>query len=453
MLRKLLICLLGVFMLANNNLAQQSDVSLTVYNKDLALVKDIRTLSLKAGEHEVQFKEVASSIIPTSVHFKSLTAPDKVMILEQNFEFDLVNTTKLLQKYIDHELTVITKKNAYIGKLLSASGKEVMLQEASGTIRVINQTAILNLEFPKLPAGLMTRPTLVWTIHNQQAGKHKTEVSYLTKGISWHAEYVAVAKAGDRELELAGWISIENQSGGTYQNAKLKLVAGEVHQVQPKKRDGRNLAYAMRTEVAPPPQFKEKEFFEYHLYSLQRPMTVKNSQIKQISLFPAVNTKVKKLYIFDSLYDQKKIRVHLEFKNSKQDGLGMPLPGGKIRVYKEDTEDKSLEFIGEDKIEHTPKDEKVRIYLGNAFDIIGERVQKNQHQLGKKSREETWEIKIRNHKSTAVKVIVVEHVWGYWEIRNKSHEYTKKDATTFEFAVDVPKDGETVINYTILKRW
>ncbi|MBN2091052.1 DUF4139 domain-containing protein [candidate division KSB1 bacterium] len=438
----------------NNTLpSQTNEIALTVYNDNLALVKDIRAVSLQTGIQLFKFLDVAAQIDPTSVHFKSLTAPDKISILEQNYEFDLISATKLMQKYVDQEIKVITKESTSQGKLLSASQSEIMLQEPAGAIRVVNQTAILNLEFPKLPDGLITRPTLVWSLQNQKAGDHKIELSYLTRGISWHAEYVAVSEANDTQLELSGWVSIDNQSGASYQNAKLKLVAGEVHQVEPE------LQYApMRTmrvaeDAAGAAGFEEKEFFEYHLYTLQRPATVKDNQIKQISLFPTATTKVNKLFIFDGQFYPKKVRVHLEFKNSKQDGLGMPLPEGKIRVYKEDPDDKSLEFVGEDEIQHTPKDELVRIFLGNAFDVVGERLQKEEKQLGKRATEEAYEIKLRNHKSTDVEVTVVEHAWGEWEIKSENYKHIKRDANKFEYKVQVPKDGETVVNYVIQKRW
>lgn len=434
--------------------AQEKEVALTVYNNDLALVKDSRELQLENGKQSLSFQDVAARIDPTSVRFVSLTAPDKLAVLEQNFEFDLINTQKLMQKYVDQQVTVITKENTYSGKLLSAAQSEIMLQEAGGKIRVINQSAILNLEFPQLPSGLITRPTLVWQIDSRKAGPHKTELSYLTEGISWHAEYVAVSQNEDTELELSGWVSIENRAGATFPNARLKLVAGEVNRVQEARmrpRAGYKMN-AMAVEAAAP-QFEEKAFFEYHLYTLQRPATVKDNQIKQISLFPTTTAKVTKLYTFDGQNFGDKVRVNLEFKNSKSAGVGMPLPAGKIRVYKADEADNSLEFIGEDKIKHTPKDEKVRVFLGNAFDIVGERKQTNRKNLGKRSREESWEIEIRNHKDQDIQVTVIEHAWGDWEIRQSTIPHAKKDANTFEFKLSVPKNSEATLNYTILTRW
>ncbi|MCI0496600.1 DUF4139 domain-containing protein, partial [candidate division KSB1 bacterium] len=357
--------------------ASEKDVAITVYNNNLALVKDNREINLDKGKIEIKFQEVAAAIDPTSVHFASLTAPDAVAILEQNYEYDLVSSEKILEKYIDQEITVYTKDQSFQGTLLSSAGGTVVLQLKTGNIKIISTSAIINLDFPKLPQGLMTKPTLVWLLDVTKAGAHKTEVSYLTSDINWHAEYVAVTKKDDSLLELNSWVSIDNRSGADYEEAKLKLVAGEVHiaeeqRVRPMAKD-----FAVMAERAAAPQFEEKEFFEYHLYTLQNRTTIKNNQIKQISLFPTAEVNLIKVYVYNGAQYGDNVRVNLEFKNSKTAGLGLPLPKGKVRVYKEDEADNSLEFVGEDFINHTPKDEKVRIYLGNAFDIKGERIQKD----------------------------------------------------------------------------
>lgn len=429
-------------------LAQNSEVALTVYNNNLALVKHVRTLELVKGISQVEFRDVAAKIDPTSVYFSSLTAPDKVEILEQNYEYDLVNSAKILQKYLDQEIILAAKEGAsYSGTLLSASGGDIILRESDGGIKIVNMGIIENMSFPKLPEGLITRPTLVWTIDCAQAGSHKTEVGYLTEGIQWHAEYVGIVNKDDSILEMSAWVSIDNKSGATYENAKLKLVAGEVHRVQKPPPYPTWQAMEMKTSAVPD-QFQEKAFFEYHLYTLQRPATVANNQIKQISLFPSAQVKVAKTYSYDGQRDRNRVRVNLEFKNKKEFGLGMPLPEGKVRVYKKD-EDQSLIFIGEDFIEHTPKGEEVKVYIGNAFDIVGERIQKDRKQLSKRSWQETWEIKLRNHKDAAVKVTVIERLNTGWEMVRKSHDYKKKDAQTLEFHVGIPKDGEVVIEYMV----
>ncbi len=443
--------LVGIASLA---FAQEKDVALTVYSNNLALVKEVRTIQLPRGISEVRFTDVAASIDPTSVHFKSLSSPGDVDLIEQNYEYDLVNSNKMLQKYVDQEITVHAEQDGpFQGRLLSASQNTIMLQMKAGNIKSISFDPIINIDFPALPEGLITKPTLVWLIDNQRAGEHKAEVSYLTANMSWHAEYVAVCKKSDSLLELNSWVSIDNQSGADYDNAKLKLIAGDVHRAAPPEIRPMAKGYDMMAEAAPPPPFEEKQFFEYHLYTLQRRATVKNNQVKQIALFPPAEIKADKIYAYNGALYGEAVRVTLAFQNSRGSGPGIPLPKGKVRVYKQDDADNSLEFVGEDLIDHTPQDEKVRIYLGNAFDIKGERIQKEMKQLSERSHEETWQITLRNHKKEAVMVVVEEQLQGDWKIRKESHPHKKKDATTIEFEVPVDKDGETVVEYTVLLKW
>ncbi len=448
-MKKSLNVLLIVVLQLTAALSQEKQVALTVYNDNLALVKDVRKMQLAKGVSEIKFQDVAAEIDPTSVYFLSITAPDKVAILEQNYEYDLVNSAKILQKYVDQQIALSAKEGiSFSGTLLSASGQDVILREDDGGIKIVNMSIVQNMDFPKLPEGLITRPTLVWSVSSQQAGDQQVEVGYLTTGIQWHAEYVGVANKDDSALDLGGWVSIDNHSGASYGNAKLKLVAGDVHRAQESPRRFMRKEMLYQAAVADVEQFEEKAFFEYHLYTLQRPATVANNQIKQISLFPSAAVKVQKKYSYDGARDAKKVRVNLEFQNKKEFGLGMPLPRGKMRLYKKD-DDAALVFIGEDFIEHTPKDEKVRVNVGSAFDIVGERIQKDRRAIGKNSWEETWEIKLRNHKEEAVEVTVIEHLQMDWEILRKTHEFTKKDASTIEFVVRIPKDGEVVIEYVV----
>jgi len=340
-------------------------------------------------------------------------------------------------------------KKIFKGLLLSHDGSYLILKTDSDTVKLISKDNIVNIDFPRLPEGLITRPTLVWKINNAQQGTHKTEVSYLTSAMNWHAEYVAVSKDNDQSLELSAWVSIDNRSGAAYPNAKLKLIAGEVNRIMPPMPRALGKSYMLEAMDAAAPQFEEKAFFEYHLYTLTRPATINNNQIKQISLFPTAETKIKKIYTYESSRSSEDVRVNLEFLNSKENGLGLPLPAGKVRVYKEDPADASLEYIGEDMVEHTPKDEKVRLFLGNAFDIKPERAMTNQISTGKNSHEETWQVKIRNHKDTSVDIVVVEKFYGFWEVKKATQTYKKKDANTLEFYVSVPKDREIVLEYTI----
>ncbi len=430
------------------------DVSITVYNQNRAVVRDVRPLTLKPGVSTVSFRDVAARIDPTTVHFRPVADPDKLQVLEQNFEYDLASSQTILDKYVDQEIRVLMDKGQlYQGRLLNAGGDIVIEDAATGEVKIIRRESVQNFEFPKLPEGLITRPTLVWLLDNRGDEKQNVEVSYMTDGVNWHAEYVAVSSPDDKSLDLSGWVSIENQSGITYPDAKLKLVAGDVNVIRPKKllragmaEDSEAMAFAAA------PQFEEKSFFEYHLYTLTRSSTLRNNQTKQISLFPPAVARTEKLYVFDGAKDPGKVNVRLECKNSKADGLGLPLPKGKVRVYKKDS-DGSLEFIGEDEIDHTPSDEKIRLSLGNAFDLSGERIQKETKKTGSRSRQDVIEVRLRNHKKEAVQITVVEHFWGDWKIEPSTHPFVKKDAGTAEFKVPVPVDGESVLTFTVNTKW
>ncbi len=442
------ICLLMLILGISVSIAQPQ-VSVTIYNDNLALVREVRAIQFEKGTQEYKFVDVAAQIDPTSVHFKSLTDPNGIVLLEQNYEYDLVGTDRLLQKYIEQELiATIEEGGAVSGTLLSSSGGDIIVQLENNQIQALKAEAVQSILFPSLPEGLISQPTLVWLVNAQKGGEHNSEISYLTSGIQWHAEYVAVVNEEDTQLDLAGWVSIENNSGTAYEDAKIKLVAGDVHRVrEPRPRPMRKEMYAMA--AADEAQFEEKEFFEYHLYTLQRPATIKNRQIKQLSLFPSETADVDKIYTYDGEYNGKKVNVRLEFENSKENGLGMPLPRGKVRVYKSDS-DGSQEFIGEDAIDHTPKDELVRLTMGSAFDIVGERIVKDVQQINKRSRQQTVEITLRNHKEEKIEVLVIEHLRGDWKFVGSTPKIHKKTANRVEFQVKVPADGETTFEYTVL---
>jgi len=427
----------------------EREIALTVYNQNLGLVREIREMTLEKGANRVEFVDVASGIDPTSVHFRALTAPDAVSILEQNYEYDLIGSTKLMGKYLGRRIGVFAKEQrVHEGRLLSFAQGDIVLEPDGGGIEIVKPDVVEYVQFPSLPEGLVTRPTLVWLLESEKAGRHRVEVSYLTSGIDWHAEYVAVSRKEDTELLLAGWVSIDNRSGATYEDAKVKLVAGDIHRVYPVRPVPEARGYELAMAKRSAPQFEEKAFFEYHLYTLGRRTLVKDNQIKQISLFPGTKVRTKKVYGYDGARQGDEVKVKLTFRNSASDGLGMPLPEGIVRLYKED-EDGAPEFVGEDRIEHTPRDEKVEVTAGNAFDLVGERKVTEHRRIGDKVYEETVEIELRNHKESPVEIMVTEHMRGTWEILKKSHDFEKKDAYTAEFKVPVEKDGETKIRYTV----
>jgi hypothetical protein len=445
-----------------------------------ALVRDDRDMKIKQGRSQLSFTDVAALIDPTTVTFSSLTDPS-TRVLEQNFQFDLVSTQKLLLKFVDRQITVDKSSGNSVtpitGTLLSATDG-IVLRGNDGSIYSL--PAYTSVRFPDLPGGLNTRPTLVWDIQSPAGGSHKTRVTYQTGGITWWADYNLIfnegADANSGLLDLSAWVSIINQSGATYQDAKLKLIAGDVNRVQPEMDQRVRREVLMKAAEAPAAVggFEQKDFFEFHLYTLGRPTTLPNNSTKQIELFDqAKQIPAKKVllyygavqpYFYPSPYTDrnmgvetnKKVDVYLEFKNDKQFGLGVPLPAGRLRVSQLDKADGSLEFIGEDTIDHTPKDEQVRVKLGSAFDVVGERRQVSfSVDTTAKWMEEEIEVKLRNHKAQAVDVIVKENLyrWSNWKILTQTHKYDKEDARTISFPVKIAKDGETVVRYRVRYTW
>ena len=423
----------------------------TVYNQNIALVREERSVQMAGGRSTLRYADVAAQIDPTSVHLIPVSGGG-FGVLEQNFQYDLVSGDRLLERSLEGTVRVVGKDGGVTeGKLLSFDGGSLVLDTRDG-IKVINRAETRELSVGQLPGGLISRPTLAWLVDANGAGARRTRLSYLTGGLAWHAEYVAVVNSEDTGLSLGGWVSVENHSGGSYPEARLKLVAGDiqlVRQVFDKYARG-GMQEEMVANAAP--QFAERSFFEFHLYDLARPTTIADRETKQISLFePADVRNVEKKYTYDEQRLGSKVNVTLEFKNAEGSGLGLPLPAGKVRVYKQDR-DGSQEFVGEDQIDHTPKDEKVRLALGKAFDVVAERKQTNFRRVSDKVTESSFEISVRNRKKERVTVVVVEHPTGDWEITQKSQDFTKKDATTIEFPVTVAAGSEATVTYTVRQR-
>lgn len=449
----------------STGLEDQTGVALTIYNVNLGLVKDQREIKLSKGTGELRFMDVASQIIPTSVHIKSLIDPVSLHILEQNYEYDLLNPQKLLDKYVGKEVKLYYK-NFYTEReeIVTAT----LLSNNGGPIFKIGDEITFGhpgrIIFPGVPESLISKPTLVWLLENQLTKTQKVEASYLTNGINWRADYVVTLNEKDDKADLSGWVTIDNKSGTTYKDAKLKLVAGDVNRVKDEYDYKNKMLRAAIAEASPKKeQFKEEEFFEYHIYTLQRPSTIKDNQTKQISLISADTVPVKKELLYRGAryyyYNQhgevisnQKVGVFVEIANKKENNLGIPLPKGTIRVYKHDKEG-SLQFVGEDSIDHTPKDEKVRIKLGDAFDVVGSRKQIDWKKIAYDTYEAAFEISLRNHKKEDVVVRVVEPIPGDWKMLISSHEYTKTEAFTAEFNIPVPKDKETKLIYKVRMRF
>jgi len=440
-------------------------VSLTVYNQNFAVVKEVRNLNLDGKTATVQFRDVAKLIDPTSVHFKSLTDPEGTAVLEQNYEFDLVSADKLLDKYIDKKIGVVTKEGTrYAGTLLSFDAQQLVLQGDNQLFMVQRPDNVQNVEFGALPEGLLTRPTLVWKVATEKPGRHLSQVTYQTKGMGWQADYSVVVNPDDTRMDLSGWVTLTNKCGAAFKDARVKLIAGDVRRVQPPAQRALAAGFAEAKVSADRGGFEEKTFFEYHMYTLGRTTTVNDNQVKQVELLTAADVPVTKRYVFEpggkywhERYGKKgeyKVNVYIEFRNAKEQKLGMPLPKGKIRVYKRDPADNDLEFVGEDQIDHTPKDEDLKLYVGDAFDIVGEKTVTDRKQA-QRWRQESITIQVRNHKEEDIKVLVREHLTGgqQWEITAKSQDFKKIDASTIEFTVPVAKNGKADVTYTVDYRW
>jgi len=441
-----------------STLKDQQDVAITIYNSNIGLVKDTRLIELKPGIHELKFMDVAGKIDPTTVHIKSLINGPSLNVLEQNYEYDLLSPQKLLEKYVGQKVQLATfnnetkKEEIVEATLLSTQGGNIF--QIGDKIHIGHYGRIL---LSKIPENLISQPTLVWVLESRLSRPQKVEASYLTSGINWKADYVAVLNKLDTMTDMTGWVTIDNRSGATYQNALLKLVAGDIHRVKGEMRMDYARPMAAAKEVSQ--QFKEESFFEYHLYTLDRRTTIKDNQTKQMSLLDANQVPVKKLFIFSgqphyyySRYDQRtnkqKVGVFLELENTKKNNLGIPLPKGTIRVYKED-KDGSLQFVGEDRIDHTPKDEKIKIKIGEAFDVVGERVQTEYKHLGYNLYEVAFEVSLRNHKKEDIKVLVEEPIPGDWEMLSNTHSYEKLSSNLIRFDVPVAKDKEVKVKYRI----
>lgn len=431
-----------------------SENYVTVYNDDLALIKQVRTLKIDKPGEPFQFTDVAARLIPSSVHLRSMSGNAAFQVIEQNFEYDLVSSEKILQKYVDHPIEIITEYGDFMkGVLLNNQGRALVLRMEDG-IQLVPWNDETTITVDELPEGLITRPTLVWKLAGVKGDEEAVEVSYLTTGMDWHAEYVGVLDETSSNINLEAWVSVNSRCGATFEDARLKLVAGDVHRAPalrpPQPRRG---VYQMRAEAAADKGFEEREFFEYHIYDLGRRTTLKDNQIKQIALFPPAMVSTEKGFFYNVSRDPKKVEVRLSFQNDEGAGLGRPLPGGIFRIYKRDQE--SLEFVGEDRIDHTPRGETVKVTVGKAFDLRGERKVVDVEKVSKRSERQSVEIELRNNKEGEDVEIVVEETFYYrdWEIEEANLPYTKKDVNHVEFVVPVKAQEKTVVRYEVLYRW
>jgi hypothetical protein len=446
----------------------QVDLAVTVYNSNVALVRDVRQLALPSGNFSLKFEDVAASINPATVHFRSLSDPKNLSVIEQNYEYDLLDPGKLLQKYVGKEITLVhseTENNS----TKWVETKATLLADNNGPVwkigdEIVTGMAVESYRFPDLPENLYSRPTLLWMLENSGAKSQRVEASYLTNNMNWNADYVLTVSRDDKAADLDGWVTLNNNSGTGYKNAKLQLVAGELHRVNPGVGAMAGVALQAKAAIAAAPQFEQENFSEYHLYSLERRTSIADKESKQISLLNATAIPVEKFLLVEGqpyYYRNPQgignpipqtVKVNYRFKNDEKSGLGMPLPAGDFRVYQSDSKG-GVQLVGEDHIGHTPKDERVKIYVGDAFDVVCERKETDFRKIADRVYELEYEIALRNHKDSDVNVEVREPIGGDWEILKSNYKWNKLDATTVSFDIPVEKNGSSTLSYRVRVKW
>ncbi|MCU0514988.1 MAG: DUF4139 domain-containing protein [Anaerolineae bacterium] len=447
-------------------------VAVTIYNQGTALVRDRRTFDLTAGGNVINFTDVAALIDATSVNFVSLTDAQGTRVIEQNYVYDLVDSSALLNRYLDQTIQVtVDDGTLFTGQLLSGRNGEIILRSADGQVRVIGAGQVRDVQFPDLPEGLITRPTLRWLVNADATGANQVELTYLTGGINWTADYNVLLAADNESLDLNGWITLSNNSGTAYREATVKLIAGDVNRAPEAERmvmDGVAMAAPAFEENA----VEQRDFNEYKLYEIGRPVTVGNNETKQVEFVTSPGVPATTFFVYDGspffygyydiLTDQfygqtgiTDVQNYLEFSTDDEGGAGVALPAGRMRVYQEDVDGAAL-LIGESAIDHTPQGETVQIYLGNAFDLVGERTQTDFQIITGSVVQETYEIRLRNRKeSGTVEIRVPERLfrWSNWEILNSSQPFEQMDSSSIEFRAQVPAGQEVVITYTVQYSW
>ncbi len=446
-----------------STLEDQVELAVTVYNSDIALVRDVRQIDLPRGTFDLEFQDIAATVNPATVHFRSLTEPGRVGVLEQNYEYDLLEPDKLLRKYVGREVTLVrnrqdggvTREELVRARLLSFNTAPVW-QIGSEIVTGLHAD---HIRFPELPGNLHARPTLIWSLSNEGGARHRVEASYLAGKLQWNADYVLTVARDDRAADVDGWVTLTNGSGTAFTNAALQLVAGDLNRVRQVL--GRAMEDRMElSRAAAAPQMSQEAFSEYHLYTVGRKTTINNNETKQISMLTGTGVPVQKRYVVNgqAFYYRNVhnpgaplkdvVQVFYQVKNEERAGLGMPMPAGIVRVYQADSRG-GVQFVGEDRIDHTPKDETLNLKIGNAFDVVAERKQIDFQKIATNVYDVEFEVKVRNHKTSPVTVEVNEPIGGTWRVLRSTHEWTKTDAWAAQFQLPVTADGETVLRYRV----
>src|SRR5580700_4410069 len=449
-------------------LNDQSDLSVTVYNSNIALIRDVRQLTLPTGAFRLKFEDIAATVNPATVHFRSLTDPDKLAVIEQNYEYDLLEPAKLLHKYVGKEVTLVRSYQEN-GTTKHEEIKATLLSDNNGQVwrignDIVTGTYAESYRFPEVPVNLYDRPTLLMSLENSGQRKQQIEASYLANNLSWNSDYVLTVARDDKAADLDGWVTLVNNSGTAFHNARLQLVAGDLNRLPANARREMMDAAVMAKSAPAAPQFQQENFSEYHLYTLGRRTSVEDKETKQISLLAGTGVPVEKIFVVNGqnfYYHNRQnpgspikdsVMVFYKFKNDEKAGLGIPIPAGNVRVYQKDSKGGIL-FVGEDRIDHTPKGEDISVHIGNAFDVVSERKQTDFKSISSNVWEMEFEITLRNHKDSPITVQVNEPIGGDWEMLTSSYKYTKTSAWAAQFEVPVDKNGTSVLRYRIRAHW
>jgi hypothetical protein len=446
-----------------STLDDQVDLAVTIYNSDIALVRDVRDLQLPRGSFDLKFMDIAATVNPATVHFRSLTEPSRVSVLEQNYEHDLLEPDKLLRKYVGREV-ILVRRRSENGQTREEEVKARLISYNSAPVWQIGNEIVTgmsadHIKFPELPGNLYTHPTLIWTLDNAGGAKHRVEASYLASKLSWNADYVLTVARDDKAADLDGWVTLANGSGTSFRQTRLQLVAGDLNRVRQVFAQAMEMNAKSMDRAAAAPMAQES-FSDYHLYTLGRKTTINNNETKQVSMLNGTGVPVRKRYVVDgqAMYYRNAqhpgsplkdvVQVYYQLKNEERAGLGMPMPAGVVRVYQADSKG-GTQFVGEDRIAHTPKDEELNLKIGNAFDVACERNQTDFQKIASNVYEFEYAITLRNHKATPITVEVNEPIGGSWQMLRSSHQWNKTGAWAAGFTVPVAPDGAAVLKYRV----
>jgi hypothetical protein len=429
---------------------------ITVYNENLGLIYQEKNLNLEKGLNILRIEGVSAQIRPTTVKLNFPKVTEKTAIMEQVFLYDLVSTAKIFEKYSGEKITFrLDNEESISGVLQHYDRNDVVVQLPDDGIRIVSTDNILDYEFPALPGGLITKPTLEWQIKSDFKGQTTAELSYLTSAMFWNAEYVLVLDQTEQEFDLSAWISLTNRSGASYREATLKLVAGGIHTVRDKPRFPQGEMMADAVTVTAEKSVESRALADYYIYEVGYPVTIKDNEIKQLSLFTEIRGKGQKIYLFENSANAEReepLSIVFKIENTPANNMGIALPQGVIRLFKEDV-DESLQFIGEDRIQHTSRKDTLRLKIGDAFDVKGEHRVIDRDRSAKRAETVTVEIRLTNRKNSPVNVEVIDHIYGYWEIKKASHEFRKESSQRVLFPITVKADATETINYIFYRKW